>query len=202
MTTISIPLSDERLSQLRKWAEQAGLAPEELLRRHVEQLLDRPDGSARACSRLRPSEEYGAVPAAGMIRYLALQETLELHRRVLEQTGGLDGVRDPGLLDSALAQPRMTFDGVEFMGPTIADKAAALAFSLIANHPFNDGNKRVGHAAMETFLVLNGHELSAGVDEQERVILRGGGRQDDAGKNSRLGWIHTCNSALICRTNS
>jgi death-on-curing protein len=56
--------------------------------------------------------------------------------------------------------------------PTLAEKAASLGFSLVSNHPFTDGNKRVGHAAMETFLVLNGLELAAAVDEQQQVILR------------------------------
>ena len=74
------------------------------------------------------------------------------------------------MLESAIAQPAMSFGGVELY-PTLAEKAAALGFSLIMNHPFVDGNKRVGHAAMETLLVLNGHELRADVDEQERVIL-------------------------------
>jgi death on curing protein len=104
------------------------------------------------------------------MRYLTLDEVLELHRQVLAQSGGAAGVRDPGGLDSALAQPRMTFDGADLY-PTLADKAAALGFSLIANHPFVDGNKRIGHAAMEVFLVLNGWQLSAAVDEQEQVIL-------------------------------
>lgn len=57
------------------------------------------------------------------------------------------------------------------MYATVAKEPAALGYSLIMNHPFVDGNKRVGHAAMETFLVLNGCELRAGVDEQEQVIL-------------------------------
>ena len=56
--------------------------------------------------------------------------------------------------------------------PILAEKAAALGFSLVCNHPFVDGNKRVGHAAMETFLVLNGWEFVANVDEQEQVILQ------------------------------
>jgi death-on-curing protein len=55
----------------------------------------------------------------------------------------------------------------EDLYPTLPDKAAALGFSLIQNHPFLDGNKRTGHAAMETFLVLNGHEIQATVDEQQ-----------------------------------
>ena len=64
----------------------------------------------------------------------------------------------------------MTFVG-EDLYPTVVDKAAALGFSIVMNHPFIDGNKRTGHAAMETFLVLNGMEINASVDEQERVIL-------------------------------
>ena len=105
-----------------------------------------------------------------MIRYLTLVEVLNLHRQIIEQSGGALGVRDLGALQSALAQPRMTFSG-EDLYPTLVDKAAALGFSIIMNHPFVDGNKRTGHAAMETFLVLNGLEISASVDEQEQVIL-------------------------------
>lgn len=104
------------------------------------------------------------------MRYLALSEVVELHRRLLEATGGAAGIRDLGALESALAQPKMALAGGDLY-PTLAEKAAALCFSLVGNHPFVDGNKRVGHAAMETFLVLNGAELDAGLDEQERVML-------------------------------
>lgn len=104
------------------------------------------------------------------MRYLSLEEVLELHRLVIAQSGGGSGIRDLKALDSALAQPRMTFGGADLY-PTLADKAAALGFSLVMNHPFTDGNKRIGHAAAETFLVLNGHEIEASVDEQERVIF-------------------------------
>jgi death-on-curing protein len=116
-----------------------------------------------------------------MIRYLTLKEVLELHRLVLAQSGGLAGVRDLGAVDSALALPQMAFDGQELY-PTLGEKAAALGFSLVCNHPFVDGNKRVGHAAMETFLILNGWDLVAGVDEQEQVVLRlaaGGMKRDE-----------------------
>jgi len=64
----------------------------------------------------------------------------------------------------------MTLAGSDLY-PTLAEKAAALCFSLVGNHPFVDGNKRVGHATMETFLVLNGTEIDASVGEQERVML-------------------------------
>jgi len=104
------------------------------------------------------------------MRYLTLAEAIELHRMVIEQSEGAEGLRDLGALESALAQPRMTFDQQDLY-PTVEEKAAALCFSLVSNHPFVDGNKRVGHAAMETFLLLNGYEIEASVDDAERVIL-------------------------------
>ena len=105
------------------------------------------------------------------MRYLTLSEALELHRRVIGQSGGALGVLNLGALESALAQPRMTFGGRELY-PSIVDKAAALGYSLIQNHPFLDGNKRTGHAAMEVFLVLNGFEIQSSVDEQEKIVLQ------------------------------
>jgi len=104
------------------------------------------------------------------MRYLTLPEVLELHRQVIRQSGGAMGVLHLPALESALAQPRMTFAG-EDLSPTLVEKAAALGYALIQNHPFVDGNKRTGHAAMEVFLVLNGHEIRAAVDEQEQIIL-------------------------------
>jgi death-on-curing protein len=98
------------------------------------------------------------------MRYLTLGEVLELYHRIIRQSGGSQGIRDLGALESALAQPRMTFGNQELY-PTVVEKASALGFSLIKNHPFVDGNKRTGHAAMETFLVLNGFEIDASVDE-------------------------------------
>ncbi|MDE3224302.1 MAG: type II toxin-antitoxin system death-on-curing family toxin [Nitrospirota bacterium] len=106
-----------------------------------------------------------------MIRYLSLAEALELHRSVLERWGGSGGIRDINALESALAQPRQGFGGADLY-PDLATKAAALCFSLVLNHPFVDGNKRIGHAAMEVFLMLNGHELRGGVDEQEQLMLQ------------------------------
>jgi death-on-curing protein len=87
------------------------------------------------------------------VRYLTLAEVLDLHRRVMEQAGGSPAVRELGGLISAVAQPRVTFEGHD-LHPTAADKAAALCVSVIVNHPFVDGNKRAGHAAMGTFLAL------------------------------------------------
>jgi death-on-curing protein len=105
------------------------------------------------------------------VRYLTLSEVLELHRQLIEQSGGAMGILNLGGLESALAQPRMTFAGSDLY-PTIAEKASALGFSLIQNQPFIDGNKRTGHAAMEVFLVLNGFEIQASLNEQEHIILQ------------------------------
>jgi death-on-curing protein len=105
------------------------------------------------------------------MRYLTLSALLRLYRRVMQQSGGAIGLRDLGALEAVLAQPRMTFGGQELY-PTPVEKAAALGFSLVRGHPFIDGNKRIGHAAMETFLLLNGFEIEAPVDEQEQLILR------------------------------
>jgi death-on-curing protein len=104
------------------------------------------------------------------MRYLSLPEVVYLHDRLLATSGGGAGLRDMAALASALAQPKATFGGEE-LHPTLIEKAAALCFSLVQNHAFIDGNKRIGHAAMEVFLALNGHALVAGIDEQERLVL-------------------------------
>jgi len=82
------------------------------------------------------------------MRYLTVGEVMEIYSRVMRQSGGSVGILDLGALESAVAQPRMIFNGEELY-PTIAEKASALGFSLIQNHPFVDGNKRAGHAALE-----------------------------------------------------
>lgn len=87
-----------------------------------------------------------------------------LHRVLMEETGGLDGMRDENLFESAINSPFQTFDGV-FVYPTLERKAARLGFSLIKNHPFVDGNKRIGVMAMLAFLELNGVQIDC-VDEQ------------------------------------
>ncbi|RIK46464.1 MAG: type II toxin-antitoxin system death-on-curing family toxin [Chloroflexi bacterium] len=109
------------------------------------------------------------------MRYLSLSHILQLYLRVMEQSGGTIGIRDFGALESALAQPHVTFDQVELCSTLLdkaaLDKAAALGHALILNHPFVDGNKRIGQAAMETMLFLNGYEIVAEVSGQERLIL-------------------------------
>ena len=104
------------------------------------------------------------------MRYITIGEVLGIYQRVMQDTGGLMGIRELGSLESAIAQPYMTFGGNELY-PSLAEKAAALGFSLIQNHPFADGNKRTGHAVMESFLALNDYEINASTDEQVEVIL-------------------------------
>ncbi len=105
------------------------------------------------------------------MRYLTFREVLELYQQVMKIGGGAQGIRSLRALQSSIAQPRMTFGGKELY-ESIVSKAAALGYSLIKNHPFVDGNKRIGHAAMETFLILNGYEIRAEVSEQEEIILK------------------------------
>jgi death-on-curing protein len=104
------------------------------------------------------------------MRYLTLGEVVELYRLVLAASGGAPGIRDLGALESAAAQPRASFGGSD-LHPTLIEKAGALGFALAQGHPFIDGNKRVAHAAMATFLLLNGADIEATVDEQERLML-------------------------------
>ena len=122
------------------------------------------------------------------MRYLTLNEVLEVHRQVMAQSGGAEGLMHLPALESALAQPQMTFGGEELY-PTLVDKAAALGYALIKNHPFLDGNKRTGHAAMEVFLVLNGYEIRATVDEQEHVMLQVAA--SDIDREEFTAWLRT-----------
>jgi death-on-curing protein len=120
------------------------------------------------------------------MRHLSLAEVIELHRMVIEQAGGSPGLRDLGALESAVAQPRMTFGGTDLYLSWV-EKSAALCFSLVKNHPFIDGNKRVGHAAMETLLVINGFEIDASTDEQEQLVLALAAGQ--LSREDLVGWL-------------
>lgn len=125
------------------------------------------------------------------MRYLTLTEVLELHGQIISQSGGTPGILNLNALESALAQPRMTFGGTDLY-PTITEKAATLGFSLIKNHLFVDGNKRTGHAALEVFLVLNGFEIRAPVD----------GKSGSFFKWLRANWIATSSQLGLRRTSS
>jgi death on curing protein len=104
------------------------------------------------------------------VRYLAIKEIVELHDRLIARFGGARGIRDQAALESSVAQPFQTFEQQELYG-SFLDKVTTLAFLLIRNHPFVDGNKRVGHAALEVSLALNGVEIGASIDEQEDVVI-------------------------------
>ena len=104
------------------------------------------------------------------IIFLSVDDVLAVHLRVIQEFGGDSGLRDRGMLESAVAMPQAVFGGQE-LHPGLASKAAAYHFHLCSNHPFVDGNKRVAVAAAELFLVLNGFELSATDDEIEEMTL-------------------------------
>ncbi|MGH7855986.1 MAG: type II toxin-antitoxin system death-on-curing family toxin [Candidatus Binatia bacterium] len=105
-----------------------------------------------------------------MIDYLSVEQILRIHGLQIERFGGARGVRERGALEAAVARPQMTFGGDDLY-PDLAAKAAALMHSLIQNHPFVDGNKRVGAMAAELFLVANGQELDASDDELEATTF-------------------------------
>ena len=110
------------------------------------------------------------------------------HKLIAEQTGGDPEVRDLGLLDAALQVPFQTFDGIELY-PTKHEKAARLGYSLISNHPFVDGNKRIGMHIMISFLELNGLHCTADVSEVVRVgfaVASG-----EMNYNDLLDWVKT-----------
>ena len=105
-----------------------------------------------------------------MIR-LSKSQILLLHEQLIAETGGSSGLRDEGMLDSALNTPFQTFAGKDVY-PSLQQKAARLCFGLVKNHPFVDGNKRIGAHAMLVFLALNGIELQHTQAELSEVILQ------------------------------
>lgn len=104
-----------------------------------------------------------------MIR-LSKEQVLLMHERLIEATGGSIGIRDEGMLDSALSNPFQSFAGEELY-PSVQAKAARLCYGLVKNHPMVDGNKRIGAHVMLVFLMLNGYELSYTQQELSETIL-------------------------------
>lgn len=103
--------------------------------------------------------------------FLGLDEALEIHGDQIERYGGKPGIRDLGLLESALAMPQAGSGG-QFFHADLFEMAAAYLFHIVKNHPFVDGNKRVGAMAAFTFLKLNGLTMEAGVRRAfEKVVL-------------------------------
>lgn len=104
-----------------------------------------------------------------MIR-LTKKQVLMFHTQLIESTGGSDGIRDEGLLDSALESPFQSFGGEELF-PSIQSKAARLCYGLVKNHAMVDGNKRIGAHTMLVFLAVNGYELKYTQNELVDLIL-------------------------------
>lgn len=117
---------------------------------------------------------------------LSPEKVLSLHGFMARETGGCAGVRDYGLLESALSGPFATFDGVDLY-PTIEEKAAFLGFSLIRNHAFIDGNKRIGAFVMLIFLDINGVKITASNDDLTQIILSCAAGKAD--RDDLLQWI-------------
>ena len=104
------------------------------------------------------------------MQYLSPEQVLFIHARLIAETGGEHGVRDIGLLQSAVARPKATFDNKELY-PDVANKAAALMEFLINNHPFVDGNKRTGITAAVLFLRINNYSILVSNKELEDFTL-------------------------------
>ena len=101
---------------------------------------------------------------------LSKEQVLKLHFQLIKTIGGTSGLRDQGMLDSALNAPFQVFDEISLF-PSIMQKAALLGFGLIINHPFIDGNKRIGAHTMLIFLELNDIHLSYSQEELYTIVL-------------------------------
>jgi death-on-curing protein len=104
------------------------------------------------------------------IEFLKLDEVVAINKDQIERYGGSIGVRDWGLLKSAIAMPAATFGG-QFLHADLCEMAAAYLYHLVQNHPFIDGNKRVGAVAADVFLTLNGIRLTADEDSYADLVL-------------------------------
>jgi len=120
------------------------------------------------------------------MKRLTKEQIMRLHHDLIETHGGSNGVRDESLLESALAAPFQSFNGRSML-PTIQQKAVRLGYGLIMNHPFVDGNKRVGVHAMLTMLAMNGIELDYTQKELYEVIL--GVASSETSYEELLNWV-------------
>lgn len=105
------------------------------------------------------------------MKFLTRDQILSLHEALIDEFGGIHGLRDEGMLDSALNAPFQSFDNQELY-PSVIDKAARLCYGLIHNHPFLDGNKRIGTMAMLIYLDQNNLVLKCEENELTEIILR------------------------------
>ena len=118
--------------------------------------------------------------------WVELEQVISLHGLLLSENGGLPGIRDNALLEAALGAPLASFAG-QPLYPTIIERAARLGFGLVKNHPFNDGNKRIGVMSMLTVLEMNGYRVTASNDD---VIALGLGLADGTySYDDALDWV-------------
>jgi death-on-curing protein len=120
------------------------------------------------------------------VKRLSLDTVISLHSELIAQSGGLDGVRDMTMLDASVNSPLHTFGG-RYLYPTIQTMAAHLAFSLIKNHPFLDGNKRIGILSMLVFLAINGLPVSCA--DEELIVLGLGLAENTIDEPDLIEWI-------------
>ena len=120
------------------------------------------------------------------MRRLSYEQVLRLHDALIEEFGGTEGIRDQGLLASALHTPFATF-GDRYLYTSLQVKAAQLGFGLVSNHPFIDGNKRIGAHVMLVFLALNGIELDYKQEDLIDIVLKAASGQTNA--QGLLEWI-------------
>jgi death-on-curing protein len=120
--------------------------------------------------------------------FLTLEEVVEIHRDQIARYGGMQGVRDWGLLGSAVSMPAATFGG-QFLHTDLCEMAAAYLFRIVQNHPFFDGNKRVGAAAAGVFLEINDRPLRATPDEYTELVL--GIARGEIGKSAAAEFFRT-----------
>ena len=104
------------------------------------------------------------------MKYLYPRQVIYLYQQIIQQTGGAAGLLDEGLLDSAVYRPQASFGGQDLY-PDLFSKAAALGHSIISNHPFVDGNKRVGFEAMRLMLRLNGYDVHASLETKYAFVM-------------------------------
>ncbi|MGE4319534.1 MAG: type II toxin-antitoxin system death-on-curing family toxin [Deferribacterales bacterium] len=114
-------------------------------------------------------------------KFLTIPEILEIHKDQISRYGGDTGIRDIDLLKSAIGMPSATFNG-QYLHVSIYEMAAAYLFHLVQNHPFVDGNKRVGAVSALIFLILNDYDFEAPEDDFSEMVLRvAKGELDKAG---------------------
>lgn len=132
------------------------------------------------------SDPAGDTP----IHFLSCDDVIRLHQQLIDRFGGDSGLRDYGLLESALAQPPMqAFE--QLLHPTIYDQAAAYLFHLVANHPFVDGNKRIGLHVCLVFLDLNQIGITADLDAWYRFVMSLASGQEDKASCAAFIRAHT-----------